>query len=197
MQSVLVVHISNHSLKCWSVLQDFFGLRFWILLILPATMGRLVSMVTNATYKRSIPGSIPAGWTMLRPCVPRQGTFPTRALFPSRSKWVPDRTVKACAFEQFCAPEMAAGLYALRGVEMAYWINRSRDQGILCKVGWVALRARYETINLHLYLYYLTWWYFDSLQCAQHIERQHLLELYGTALPREVFHTDKSVISCV
>ena len=33
---------------------------------------------------------------------------------------VPGRTVKACVFEQFRAPKMAAGLYAPRGVEMAY-----------------------------------------------------------------------------
>ena len=44
----------------------------------------------------------------------------TCTLSTQEYKWVPGRTVKACVFEQFCAPEMATALYDPRGVEMAY-----------------------------------------------------------------------------
>ena len=62
----------------------------------------------------------PAALNMLRHCAPRQGTLLTHALSQPRSKWVPGRTVKACVFEWICVPKMAAGLYAPRGIEMAY-----------------------------------------------------------------------------
>ena len=60
----------------------------------------------------------PAALNLLRRCAPRQGTLLTCAFSRPRSKWVPGRTVKACVFEQFRAPKVAAGLYAPRGVEM-------------------------------------------------------------------------------
>ena len=71
-------------------------------------------------------------WIMLRRCAPRQGTWCTRALSQSRSKWVPGRTVKACVFQQYCSPGMAAVPYALPlEVEMAFWMNRSCYQGVI------------------------------------------------------------------
>ena len=57
----------------------------------------------------------------IRRCAPRQGTLLTRALSGPRSNWIPGRTAKACVFQWFRAPKMAAVLYAHapRGVEMA------------------------------------------------------------------------------
>ena len=85
---------------------------------------------------------------MLRLYAPRQGTLLTRALSRDRSKWVPGRTVKTCVFEWFRVPKMTAGLYARRGVEMAYERRGPVIRGYLCVVGRMALRARYQTINL-------------------------------------------------
>ena len=66
---------------------------------------------------------------------------------------VPSRTAKTCVFEQFRTPKMAAGLYAPRGVETAYERTGPVTRGKLCKVGRMALRARYQIINLHLHLH--------------------------------------------
>ena len=78
------------------------------------TVGRRGSAVECATYKREIAGSIPAALNMLRRCAPRQGTLLTRALSRLRSKWAPHgRTVKACVLEQFRAPKIGVGLYAV------------------------------------------------------------------------------------
>ena len=48
---------------------------------------------------------------------------------------------------------MAAAPYAPRGVEMAYERAGPMTKGKLCEAGGVELRARYQTINLHLYLF--------------------------------------------
>ena len=48
---------------------------------------------------------------------------------------------------------MVARLYAPRGVEMAYKLTGPVTRGYLCEVGQVALRARSQTITLHLDLF--------------------------------------------
>ena len=49
---------------------------------------------------------------------------------------------------------MAAGLYAPRGIEMAYERTGPVTRGKLCEVGRLALRARYQTRNLHLFFFF-------------------------------------------
>ena len=63
-------------------------------------VGRRGSVVASATYKGQIAGLIPNGLNCAPTlCSYRQGTLPTRALSPPRSKWEPGRTVNACVFE--------------------------------------------------------------------------------------------------
>ena len=47
---------------------------------------------------------------------------------------------------------MAAGLYAPGGVEMAYERTGPVTREYLCEVLRLALRARYQTVNLRLYI---------------------------------------------
>ena len=49
---------------------------------------------------------------------------------------------------------MAAGLYAIRGVEMEHEWTGPVTRGKHGKVGW---NAWYQTINLHIYLYIYNW----------------------------------------
>ena len=85
-------------------------------------------------------------------CSYRQGTLLTRALSRPRSKWVPSRTVKACVRIVNSLRRNGSWAVCSPGSWDGLWTNRSCDLGIMYKVGRMALRARYQTINLHLYL---------------------------------------------
>ena len=49
---------------------------------------------------------------------------------------------------------MDAGLYALRGVEMAHEWTNPMTQGLKYKVGSMSPQIWYRIMSLHLYLYY-------------------------------------------
>ena len=83
-----------------------------------AFVGRRGSVVACATHKRETVG---LRWICSDVVLPgKELCSHVHPLDPGVSGYLHSRTVKACVFEYFRAPKMAAGLYAPRRVEMAY-----------------------------------------------------------------------------